>query len=389
MGTRPWLELPRPAVRPADPRVRSRPRRPGCRRANRWSSAATWAGPAPSRPTAPSPRAPTSAATISSRPSAARCSRATSAPAGRAPGARPCSARGATARQVGGRYSNGLLDSVYKGFAGGVTQIVWHGYAYRDAPAGVGTTGRDGSWPGYHPWDIFGVISVNDEFGPRQASWPDYHNVNDVLARSQLVLRQGRSVVDLGSSTRRPNPALYRSAALPRDGLGHLRRGLHLRLSGSGVPVECVHGGRRLHGGCGRRQGDDPEQPGHPSRRGRPTPAGAGQAGPADLRRRRRSERDPRVPTRTAISSPGIVASLLAQPTVTASPRGRASRRSGGRRSPADGPRHVRFRTRTRSRQAEAASPTTSPTTARRPWSCRTSPSPAPAGRIASTPGPA
>src|SRR3954453_10513769 len=117
--------------------------------------------------------------------------------------------QGGDGSQVGGRYSNGLLDSVYKGFAGGVTQIVWHGYAYRDAPAGVGTTGRDGSWPGYHPWDIFGVINVNDEFGPRQASWPDYKPVNDVLARAQLVLRQGHSVVDLGVFYDGvPNPSL-------------------------------------------------------------------------------------------------------------------------------------------------------------------------------------
>ncbi|MFJ3802529.1 glycosyl hydrolase [Streptomyces sp. NPDC090088] len=106
--------------------------------------------------------------------------------------------QGGDGTQVGGKYSNGLLDSVYKGYAGGVNQVVWHGYAYRDAPAGVGTSGRDGSWPGYHPWDIFGALNVNDEFGPRQASWPDYKNVNDNLSRTQLVLRQGRDVVDLG-----------------------------------------------------------------------------------------------------------------------------------------------------------------------------------------------
>jgi hypothetical protein len=107
--------------------------------------------------------------------------------------------QGGDGTAVGGRYSQGLLDSIYKSYAGGVNQLVWHGYAYRDAPAGVGSAGRDGgSWPGYHPWDIFGVISVNDEFGPRQASWPDYKNVNDALARTQLVLRQGRATVDLG-----------------------------------------------------------------------------------------------------------------------------------------------------------------------------------------------
>jgi len=107
--------------------------------------------------------------------------------------------QGGDGTAVGGRYSQGLLDSIYKSYAGGVNQLVWHGYAYRDAPAGVGSSGRDGgSWPGYHPWDIFGVISVNDEFGPRQASWPDYKRVNDALARTQLVLRQGRAAVDLG-----------------------------------------------------------------------------------------------------------------------------------------------------------------------------------------------
>jgi hypothetical protein len=107
--------------------------------------------------------------------------------------------QGGDGTAVGGRYSQGLLDSVYKSYAGGVNQVVWHGYAYRDAPAGVGSSGRDGgTWPGYHPWDIFGVINVNDEFGPRQASWPDYAKVNDTLARTQLVLQQGRATVDLG-----------------------------------------------------------------------------------------------------------------------------------------------------------------------------------------------
>src|SRR6478735_1930956 len=91
--------------------------------------------------------------------------------------------QGGDGTAVGGRYSQGLLDSIYKSYAGGVNQVVWHGYPYRDAPAGVGTSGRDGGrWPGYHPWDIFGAISVNDEFGPRQASWPDYAKVNDYVA---------------------------------------------------------------------------------------------------------------------------------------------------------------------------------------------------------------
>ncbi|MEU4162942.1 glycosyl hydrolase [Actinoplanes sp. NPDC026670] len=105
--------------------------------------------------------------------------------------------QGGDGTQVGGKYSQGLLDSINKAYAGGVNQLVWHGYPYRDAPAGVGAAGRDGSWPGYHPWDIFGVLNVNDEFGPRQANWADYAAINASLARTQLVLRQGRSVSDL------------------------------------------------------------------------------------------------------------------------------------------------------------------------------------------------
>ncbi|WP_435741958.1 glycosyl hydrolase [Nocardioides sp. SYSU DS0663] len=103
---------------------------------------------------------------------------------------------GGDGTQVGGKFSNGLLDAVYKSYAGGVNQLVWHGYPYRDAPADP-ATGRDGSWPGYHPWDIFNVLNVNDEFGPRQPNWPDYKRINDNLARTQLVLRQGRGTVDL------------------------------------------------------------------------------------------------------------------------------------------------------------------------------------------------
>ncbi|MGY1743037.1 MULTISPECIES: glycosyl hydrolase [unclassified Blastococcus] len=108
-------------------------------------------------------------------------------------------AEGGDGSSLGGKYAQGLLDSVYKAFAGGVNQVVWHGFPYRDAPeAEEGSNGRGGSWPGYHPWDIFGVLNAGEYFGPRLPSWSDKRGVNDALARTQLVLRQGRAVVDLG-----------------------------------------------------------------------------------------------------------------------------------------------------------------------------------------------
>jgi hypothetical protein len=104
---------------------------------------------------------------------------------------------GGDGTNLGGKYGQGLLDSIHTSYAGGVNQLVWHGFPYRDAPAGVGTAGRDGQWPGYNPWDIFGALNASENFGPRLPSWPDYAKLNDSLGRTQLALRQGRATQDL------------------------------------------------------------------------------------------------------------------------------------------------------------------------------------------------
>ncbi|MFI5429643.1 glycosyl hydrolase [Aeromicrobium sp. UC242_57] len=104
---------------------------------------------------------------------------------------------GGDGSNLAGKYGQGLVDSIHKAYAGGVNQLVWHGFPYRDAPAGVGTAGRDGQWPGYNPWDIFGALNASENFGPRLPSWPDYAALNDSLGRTQLALRQGRATLDL------------------------------------------------------------------------------------------------------------------------------------------------------------------------------------------------
>jgi len=94
---------------------------------------------------------------------------------------------------------NGNLDTVYKGLAGGVTQIVWHGFPYCCAPIGIApliSPGEGGVWPGYNPWSIYGVLNVGEMFGPRIPAWDDLYGVNDSLARLQLVLRQGQARPD-------------------------------------------------------------------------------------------------------------------------------------------------------------------------------------------------
>ncbi len=96
---------------------------------------------------------------------------------------------------------NGNLDTIYKSYAGGVTQQIWHGFPYKDAPKGLATpanSGEGGVWPGYNAWNISGFLNVGEMFGPRLPSWSDYTSVNDNLSRLQLVLRQGQPRLDVG-----------------------------------------------------------------------------------------------------------------------------------------------------------------------------------------------
>lgn len=85
------------------------------------------------------------------------------------------------------------LQAVYRGFAGGVTQVVWHGFPYL-------TRGPDGAgsqevWPGM---SYGGNTSYSEAFGAKgNPNWADYRQVNDNLARLQLVLRQGKPRFDL------------------------------------------------------------------------------------------------------------------------------------------------------------------------------------------------
>ena len=85
--------------------------------------------------------------------------------------------------------TSAVPSAIYKGMAGGVTQLVWHGYGYLKAPNGTGAL-----WPGY---SFGGYGSVSEAWGPRNPNNADYRKVNDHLARLQLVLRQGKPRFDV------------------------------------------------------------------------------------------------------------------------------------------------------------------------------------------------
>ncbi|MGI5227568.1 glycosyl hydrolase [Actinoallomurus sp. CA-142502] len=85
------------------------------------------------------------------------------------------------------------LQAVYRGFAGGVNQVVWHGFPYLTrGPQGAGA---QEVWPGM---TYGGNTSYSEAWGAKGGpNWADYRSINDNLARMQLVLRQGDPRFDL------------------------------------------------------------------------------------------------------------------------------------------------------------------------------------------------
>ncbi len=78
---------------------------------------------------------------------------------------------------------------VYPGEAGGLTQIVWHGWPYT-----VGAAGSSALWPG---GTFGGDTSFSAANGPNQPQFADDHNVFNNLARIALAMRQGQPAFDV------------------------------------------------------------------------------------------------------------------------------------------------------------------------------------------------
>jgi len=87
----------------------------------------------------------------------------------------------------GDRSPRSALRAIHMGFAGGVTQVVWHGFPYLTA----GPPGPDPQtkWPGM---SYGGNTDYGEAWGAKGSpNWGDYRLVNDALARVQLAMRQG------------------------------------------------------------------------------------------------------------------------------------------------------------------------------------------------------
>lgn len=90
-----------------------------------------------------------------------------------------------TTAGAGSRTSN--LRAIHRSFAGGVNQVVWHGFPYlTNGPAG---SGPEALWPGM---SYGGNTDFSEAWGAKGGpNWADQRFVNDALARVQLAMRQG------------------------------------------------------------------------------------------------------------------------------------------------------------------------------------------------------
>jgi hypothetical protein len=78
-----------------------------------------------------------------------------------------------------------LLFMLQRDYAGGVNQVVLHGYSYADAPGAT--------WPGF---SAFGR-AIGEDWGPRNPHWQQADEVSGYIARLQRVLQAGRSRADV------------------------------------------------------------------------------------------------------------------------------------------------------------------------------------------------
>ncbi len=106
-------------------------------------------------------------------------------------GGKPFTVAQGTGAPFGRSGDDANLNWVYKAYAGGVNQLVWHGFPYIATPPDSGERSR---WPGN---SLDGNKGFSEAFGSTMPQWEDYRSINDHLARLQLVLRQGRPQYDI------------------------------------------------------------------------------------------------------------------------------------------------------------------------------------------------
>ena len=93
-----------------------------------------------------------------------------------------------------GNYEQTFLDHIWhdqRAFAGGVNQVVFHGYPYKGVYNGIALDGLQ--WPGFTGFES---SSWSNSWGERQPNWMFAGTYLNFLTRNQYVLRQGSPKID-------------------------------------------------------------------------------------------------------------------------------------------------------------------------------------------------
>ncbi len=82
-------------------------------------------------------------------------------------------------------WTTEMIPTLSRNFAAGVNELYLHGYAYADAPGA--------QWPGFAAFET----AFAEPWNAQQPTWAHIQDVTGYMARTQLVLRQGRNTVDV------------------------------------------------------------------------------------------------------------------------------------------------------------------------------------------------
>ena len=92
---------------------------------------------------------------------------------------------------------DGQLWHIQRAFAGGVNQVVFHGYSYNGQYDGEGNENgyvAGTQWPGF---EGFGQNQWSNSWGERQPNWIHANSYTGFIGRNQMVLREGTAKMDL------------------------------------------------------------------------------------------------------------------------------------------------------------------------------------------------
>lgn len=109
-----------------------------------------------------------------------------------------------------------MLSTINANYAAGVNQMVLHGFSYATAPRAT--------WPGFAAFYPLGTVDFAEAWGPRQPTWAHVNGIGSYMGRTQAVLQNGTSRVDVAIYRQEFDPAgapFFADQGLARAGFSY------------------------------------------------------------------------------------------------------------------------------------------------------------------------